>query len=174
MTGGKPGDTLLSVSVVSALLGEAQSKDLLAPIAAVCGAAIAAFAAFFNARKTPSDRLQTLIGIYKEWPDNVSGKEHLAALIRGQLGEMWHRLPHLGGEPETKTVSAEIDRAGRRHLYVDAAAFIVSSGAVAVSACLTWPIDQAQDVEIIVASLIGGFALFVAVTRGARIVRHWL
>jgi hypothetical protein len=160
------------VFVVSALSAVAQSKDILAPFAAVCGAAIAAFAAWFNSRKTPSDRLQALIGIYKEWPDNVSGKEHLAALIRGQLGEMWHRLPHLGGEP--KTVSAEIDRAGRRHLYVDAAAFIVSLAAVAVSTCLTWPIDQAQDVEIIVASLIGGFALFVAVTRGARIVRHWL
>jgi len=161
-------------AVLAAAWGDAQTKDILAPVAAVCGAAIAAFVAWFNARKTPADRLEALIAIYRDWPQNLSGKEHLDALIRGQLGEMWHRLPRVGAPADSSGISAEITRASRRHLVLDAVAFVVSSAAVAVSACLTWPIDQAQDVEIIVASLIGGFALFVALTRGLRILRHWL
>ncbi|MEN4478741.1 hypothetical protein [Mycolicibacterium cosmeticum] len=150
------------------------SKDALAPLAAVCGAAIAAFVAWFNGRKTPSDRLQALLQIHGQWPEQVSGKAHITALIGGQLGEMWHRWPHLGMDPTATDISAEISRAGRRHLFVDAVALLISVVAIGISAWLTWPIDQAHDVEIIIASLIGGFALVIAVTRGIRIARHWL
>jgi hypothetical protein len=34
-------------------------------------------------------------------------------------------------------------------------------------------IDQAQEADIVAASLISGFALFVAVTRAVRIIRHY-
>jgi hypothetical protein len=51
------------------------TKDVLAPIGAVCGGVIAAFVAWFNARQTPSDRLQALLTIYKDWPDNVPGQK---------------------------------------------------------------------------------------------------
>lgn len=150
------------------------AKDLLAPIAAVCGAAIAAIAAWHNGRITPSDRLQALIAIYKDWPDDVPGRTTLGKLIRGQLGEMWHQLPHLRGRAPTDPACADIRRAGTGHLLLDIAALVVRTGAAILSAWITWPIDQAQDVEIIVASLIGGVAVFVASTRVVRIVRHWL
>ncbi len=41
-------------------------KDVIAPIGAVFGAAIAAVATWLNARKTPTDRLQVLIAIFKD------------------------------------------------------------------------------------------------------------
>ncbi|WP_132165403.1 hypothetical protein [Mycobacterium sp. BK086] len=151
---------------------DVQSKDIIAPIAAVCGAAIAAFVAWFNARKTPADRLQALLAIYREWPED-SGKKELEALICGQLGEMWHRLPHSDVDADATSCSG-IRTASTQHLVADIIACLISTGAVIASACFTWPIDQAQDVEIIFASLVGGFALVVAATRGVRIVRHWM
>ena len=159
------------MSAVLAASWEANPKDMFAPIAAVCGAAIAAFVAWFNARKTPSDRLQALMAIYKDWPDNVHGREHIVGLIEGQLGEMWHRYPHLDASAAMKDGRFDIDRAARRHLYLDIGVFLLSFAAVAVSVAVLWPIDQAQ--EIIVVSLISGFALVVAVTRAA-LVRHIL
>jgi hypothetical protein len=147
------------------------SADVLAPIGVVCGAAIAAFATWFNARKSPADRLQALIDIYKDWPDTVPGRDHIAGLIRGQLGEIRHRYPRLDAKGAIHAESSDIDRAARRHLYLDIGAFLLSALAVFVSALIFWPIDR--DIEIVVVSLISGFALFVAVTRGIRIVRHY-
>jgi hypothetical protein len=46
--------------------------------------------------------------------------------------------------------------------------------AVAVSVCLLVFVNEDQDGWLIVASLIGGFATFVAVSRLLRIVRHRL
>jgi hypothetical protein len=148
------------------------TKDVLAPIGAVCGGVIAAFVAWFNARQTPSDRLQALLTIYKDWPDNVPGQKHMAGLIRGLLGEMWHRYPHIRAE------DSAIDRVATRHLYIDMSACGVSLlafvGSV-VSVCVMWPIDSPNDgVLIILSSLVGGFAFVVAITSAIRIVRHRL
>jgi hypothetical protein len=148
-------------------------KDVIAPIGAVCGAAIAAFVAWFNARQTATERLQTLIAIYKEWPTTaVTGQEHIAGLIRGQVGEMWHRYPHLRAAHATDADRAEIDAAANRHLHMDWVLFGASLVAIAVGVCLLVLIHEDQDGWLILASLAVGFAAFVAVSRLLRIVRH--
>jgi hypothetical protein len=152
--------------------GAVGPKDVIAPVAAVCGAAIAAFVAWFNARQTAADRLQSLIAMYKNWPEKLGGQEHVAALIRGQLGEIWHRYPHLGMPGASGPESAEIEAAGKRHLYLDAAVFSSSVLVIGLSVWTLWPLDKTED--MIVVSLIGGFASVVAVTSGLRIVRHFV
>jgi hypothetical protein len=149
-------------------------KDVIAPIGAVCGAAIAAFTAWFNARKTATDRLQALIAIYKDWPEGVTGRRHVAGLVRGQLGEIWHRYPHLDIEAAMKDDAPEIAAAAKRHLRSDWVAFVLSFLAVAASVGLLLRINEDQDVWLVVISLIGGSATFVAFSRGLRIVRHYL
>ena len=60
---------------------EINVKDVVAPVAAVCGATIAAITAWWNAHKTPSNRLQAFVAIHQSWPDPLPGKAHIAELI---------------------------------------------------------------------------------------------
>jgi hypothetical protein len=46
----------------------AHVKDFTAPIGALCGVLIAGLVSWFNARKTPPDRRQTLIALYRDCP----------------------------------------------------------------------------------------------------------
>jgi hypothetical protein len=170
------------------------AKDIVVQVGAIGGAAIAAFVAWLNARKTPSERLQSLIAIYQEWPDTLPGKAHVEGLIRGLLGEMWHRCPHfavaerdahpdhpsprmVSGERVT-TTSAEYDAAinaiARRHLRFDICACALSAAVLIAAACVAFRVDQAPDVVLIFAGLIGGFAVVAVAMSTAAIMRHWL
>ena len=85
-----------------------------------------------------------------------------------------------GTDTHTSTTAAikadglEIAGAAKRHLRSDLVFLSLSLVAVAVSVCLLVFVNEDQDGWLIVASLIGGFATFVAVSRLLRIVRHHL
>ena len=49
---------------------------------------------------------------------------------------------------------------------------LLADGAVGPSVLALWPLDKTED--LIIVSLIGGFASVVAVTSGLRIIRHFV
>jgi hypothetical protein len=162
-------------------------KDVLTPVGAVLGAAIAGFVAWFNSRKTPADRLEELIGLYKGWPAGLPGDEHLADLIRGQLGALWHRYPHSNlATPSVPSISPADDstaalassdeaiaRIAKKHLHIDG--WAVGLSLIALIGCALVLVCFHRDTAILpVVGLIGGFAVVVAVAFGVRVIRHWV
>lgn len=96
--------------------------DLLSPAAVFLAAVIAGFVAWWNARTSPQGSLQTLIGIYRNWPeDDLGGRDTVECSIAITLA----RIRHMEGipapaKPDAKQrlgedrVKAERRRHGRR------------------------------------------------------------
>ncbi|MGV9336532.1 hypothetical protein [Nocardia sp. NPDC003726] len=61
---------------------------VLAPVGVIVAAFIAAVVARWNVRKPPHEHLETLIQLYRDWPEELEGKETIERQIALQLAEM--------------------------------------------------------------------------------------
>ncbi|WP_416565104.1 hypothetical protein [Nocardia testacea] len=75
---------------------------LAVPVGAVTGAVIAGGASWVVSRKTPYDRLEQLIGVAKDWPDDLPGKDTVYQAVELTLGEI-RRADRLGELPKAST-----------------------------------------------------------------------
>jgi hypothetical protein len=142
----------------------AHLKDFIAPVAAVCGAVIAGVVSWANARKTPPDRLQALIDIYRNWPgDDVDGRKQLAQSITLEIAEMRPR----SAKPDDEIAKAGGATRERVELVVS---FVVFVGGV------WWAVCAFSDHPsmFVVACLVSGFSLFFLMTHIFRFVREKL
>ncbi|MBF6302250.1 hypothetical protein IU459_32625 [Nocardia amamiensis] len=61
---------------------------VLAPVGVIAAAFIAAVVARWNVRKPPHEHLETLVQLYRDWPEELEGKETIERQIALQLAEM--------------------------------------------------------------------------------------
>ena len=187
------------MSFMSTFLATATSpsiKDFIAPLGTLCGAVIAAFVAWFNARKTPADQLETLVDIYRDWPPGLIGQAALERSIALELAELRRRQPKQSaaactppsnetpeekaarGDAVTKQAAedavaaqadAAVSKAARNELWT----LLGISGLILLAA---WALSHVDAFVIYVpgiVAVVGGFVFFCIVTEIVRHVRHW-
>ncbi len=76
---------------------------ILAPLAAIVAAVIAATVARRNVRKAPHEQLETLIQLYRDWPDELEGRGTIERQISLQLAEL-RVASDDAGQPDASSV----------------------------------------------------------------------
>ncbi|MBA8965068.1 hypothetical protein JOJ86_007434 [Rhodococcus percolatus] len=118
------------------------------PIAVLSVGLITGWVAIRNARKSPHDRLETLIKVHKDWPEDVDGLETVTHSITLALADIRrtekHPVPTTLTE-EQAAAEAEVRKAGRVSVQLVVGAVAIATTIVGGLNTLT---GAAGDVRI--------------------------
>jgi hypothetical protein len=171
-------------------------KDFIAPLGTLCGVVIAAFVAWFNARKTPADQLETLVNIYRDWPPGLIGQAALERSIALELAELRRRQPIQSATactpppnetPDEKAVredaiakqaaedavAAQADKAVSKAARNELWTVLGISVLILLAALALSHVDSFANYVPGIVAVVGGFVFFCIVTEIVRRVRHW-
>ena len=133
----------------------AQSPDtsfswniLATPAGVVLGAVIAGFVAWRNARKSVYERLESLVKVRKDWPDNLDGGDTIDHAIAFALAEIRRKERGHASEPTTKSereADEEVKSTARRESITTAVVSLLGLAAAAVAAFVAPKADSAGD-----------------------------
>jgi hypothetical protein len=125
------------------LLADAAQTDkgvdwstLSTPAGVIMGAAIAGFVAWRNARVSPQGRLQTMIGLYQDWPEGLEGRDTVEQSIAVTLARIRRREKHPAGavSPSEQKADREVSVAARRETKVTVVSLIAAVITAAIGA----------------------------------------
>ena len=137
-------------------------NELVSPAGVLFAAVIAGLVAWWNARTSPHGRLQTLIGIYRQWPRDSTGSRR-SRLDCGHLGKdsSQGRYPRATGSDAHRFRSPGGERNHSRKVPPDKG--IILAGLLVVllivlAAPVSWPAQPAGSAAS------GIFVIFLAMT----------
>ncbi|WP_297625227.1 hypothetical protein [Nocardia sp.] len=152
------------------------------PTGVIIGATIAGLVSFWTNRKTPHDKLEQLVGVLKDWPDDVPGRDSVTRSIELTLGEI-RRADKLDEVPSTSPAdprSAAVSKAeqeiddlvAQRELERAQAEFWKSAGFLGVVLAGAMPAFLSSSPMLwISAGLIVGLATFGVMQQIAEAAR---
>ncbi|MBY8863971.1 hypothetical protein K7711_46430 [Nocardia sp. CA2R105] len=116
---------------------------VLAPLGVIAAAIIAATVARWNDHKAPHEQLETLVKIYRDWPQELEGKDTIERQIALRLAEI--RVADEDGEQpeasaEERAAEQRVLTRARRLLFNRAfgSGFVASSLVIGILTSLIW------------------------------------
>lgn len=153
---------MLAATLADSATTKFNINDLVGPMSVLLAAAIAAFVAWWNARTSPYGRLQTLIGIHRQWPKEPEELDGLKT-VEQSIAFTLARIRHKDGIPASATpteseVRAEKEITAARRVRI--AVILVAGLSFAVLVALVVAgILPAQPAEIMAFGILGGIIL---------------
>jgi hypothetical protein len=134
--------------------------DLFSPAAVLLAALIAGLVAWWNARTSPQGRLQTLIGIYRNWPDEkLDGRDTVECSIAITLA----RIRHMDGIPAPADPNAKqqlgedrVKSERRGHMWRIAVAILALAAWLVYTFSSHLPPQLAAGVAVVLTGIIVG------------------